>query len=232
MLKNDPVEFLNRLHGHVQPELTTNTSELTTNTSKSDAGVRFERASDSDAGVAKSDPGVARSDAGVARSAKSDVQAAPGVMTPDSVQSPPGGQPGAVAGQPAAELTEPAKSDVNVRFDINAARSDAGSARSDAAKRKKHTPVKASPTLTQPQASKPKRQQRWEDACVAALGGIQKLIGMQAEWAWIHKHLHEGQQNSPYAQKLTEIAKLDLQPALDAVKEAARADVPLEFGRD
>lgn len=45
-LKDDPVEFLNRIHGHAQ--LTTNTSELTTNTPKSDA------ASDLDVGAARS----------------------------------------------------------------------------------------------------------------------------------------------------------------------------------
>jgi hypothetical protein len=55
---------------------------------------------------------------------------------------------------------------------------------------------------------------------------------MQSEWAGIYDNMNAGYQNSPYGQKLSEVAGLDLQSALDAITEAAAADLPRGYGRD
>jgi hypothetical protein len=76
------------------------------------------------------------------------------------------------------------------------------------------------------------RPARWADACDRARSAIEELIDLQSEYQEWLDTLPENLQDGATAEKLTEVADLDLESARDAIDEATSVDLPRGFGRD
>ena len=76
------------------------------------------------------------------------------------------------------------------------------------------------------------RTQRWADACAAAQSAIQDLVDLQQEYQEWLDNLPEGLDESPVADKLSEVCDLDIEGAQGMVAEFEGVDLPLGFGRD
>lgn len=86
-----------------------------------------------------------------------------------------------------------------------------------------------------PKAKKPKpptKAQRWADACTRALAALEELEEMRSDWEDTYGNVPDSLQSSPYGEKLSAMADLDIQSALSTVQEAEGLDTPLGFGRD
>ena len=76
------------------------------------------------------------------------------------------------------------------------------------------------------------RPQRWAEAASKAIDGLQELVDLQAEYQDWLDNLPDNLQDSSLSEKLNEVTSLDLEDALDKVREADGIDLPLGFGRD
>jgi hypothetical protein len=86
-----------------------------------------------------------------------------------------------------------------------------------------------------PKPPKPKmlsRVDRWKEAVSKALEGLEQLLELQDEYSEWYDSLPENMQGSTVAEKLEEVANLDIECAIDLVNEADAMDLPKGFGRD
>lgn len=78
----------------------------------------------------------------------------------------------------------------------------------------------------------PSRAQRWSDAAADAEAALELLLELQQEYQDWLDNLPENLQSSVLADKLTTVADLDLEGALDTVRTLSEDDLPKGFGRD
>lgn len=76
------------------------------------------------------------------------------------------------------------------------------------------------------------RPKKWIDAASRAVAALEELEAIRAEYEEWRDNLPENLQGGALADKLNEVADLDIQSALDTAQEAEGADLPLGFGRD
>ena len=76
------------------------------------------------------------------------------------------------------------------------------------------------------------RPQRWEAACVKAQAALEELRGVQEEYEEWNDNLPENLMDSAVAEKLAEVADLEVEYALDIVEQCYSTDLPRGFGRD
>lgn len=81
-------------------------------------------------------------------------------------------------------------------------------------------------------SKKESKADRWARLAQQAEDALTEMEEMRSEWSDTFENMNEGLQSSPYGQKLSAMADLDLESAVSTVQEAGGLDVPLGFGRD
>jgi hypothetical protein len=76
------------------------------------------------------------------------------------------------------------------------------------------------------------RPKRWESACARALDALNEIKELQDEYQDTYDNMPENLQSSPYGEKLSTVADLDIDGAISIVEECDQTDLPLGFGRD
>lgn len=76
------------------------------------------------------------------------------------------------------------------------------------------------------------RAARWAAACSAALQGLEALSELRQEYEDWQGNLPDNLQGSALGEKLGAVVDLDIESALETVKEAEGLDLPQGFGRD
>ena len=80
--------------------------------------------------------------------------------------------------------------------------------------------------------TQPTRPERWSSACNTVRNALEELQQLQAEYQDWRDNIPENMESSPTAEKLDAMADLDLDEIVNAIEEAADADLPRGFGRD
>ena len=76
------------------------------------------------------------------------------------------------------------------------------------------------------------RPARWADAASQAITALEELQEMQSEFSDWLETLPDNLRESAVAEKLESVTEIDFDSAIETVREAEEADLPLGFGRD
>ena len=88
------------------------------------------------------------------------------------------------------------------------------------------------PPMFPPPQRRKSRPARWADAVSRAVEALEELQDLQAEYQEWFDGLPDNLQDTPVAEKLAGVTETDIESALEVVREAEDADLPMGFGRD